>query len=82
LVRVTNNGISANIESDGRISDSTTAFEPAVRTWFVGNRKEGKTFYTRNGDIFVYACALISLGLVSASFTTYRTKKIYKTKTR
>ena len=73
LVRVTNNGISADIESDGRISDSTPASQPAVRTWFVGNRRESKTFYTRHGDIFVYACALISLGLISASYRTYRT---------
>ena len=74
LVRVTNNGISADIESDGRISDSTPASEPAVRTWFVGNRKESKTFYTRHGDVFVYACALISLGLVSATFRTRRAR--------
>jgi apolipoprotein N-acyltransferase len=78
LVRVTNNGISAAIESGGRISDSTPASQPAVRTWFVGNRKDSKTFYTRHGDIFVYACALISLGLVSASYRTYRTNKTYK----
>src|SRR5205823_2345114 len=32
LVRVTNNGISADIESNGRISDSTPASEPVVRT--------------------------------------------------
>src|SRR5216684_6786635 len=72
LVRVTNNGISADIESDGRISDSTLASEPAVRTWVVGNRKEVKTFYTRQGDVFVYACALISLGLVSATYRSHR----------
>jgi apolipoprotein N-acyltransferase len=77
LVRVTNNGISADIESDGRMSDSTPASEPTVRTWFVGSRKESKTFYTRHGDVFVYACALISLGLVSASYRTYRTHRTY-----
>ena len=81
LVRVTNNGISADIEADGRISDSTPASEPAIRTWFVGNRKEGKTFYTRHGDVFVYACALISLGLVSASYRTGRIRQI-RTKTK
>jgi apolipoprotein N-acyltransferase len=74
LVRVTNNGISADIGSDGRISDSTPPSQPAVRTWGVGDRKESKTFYTRHGDIFVYACALISLGLVSATFRTRRTR--------
>jgi apolipoprotein N-acyltransferase len=78
LVRVTNSGISADIEADGRISDSTPASAPAIRAWSVGNRKEGKTFYTRHGDVFVYACALISLGLVSASYRTYRTNKTNK----
>ncbi len=78
LVRVTNNGISAEIESDGRILDYTPAFEPAVRTWSLSNQKQGKTFYTRYGDVFVYACALISLGLISASYRTYRTGGTYK----
>lgn len=72
LVRVTNNGISADIESDGRILDSTSTSAPAVRTWRPGIGKEGKTFYTRHGDLFAYACALISLGLVSATFRTRR----------
>jgi apolipoprotein N-acyltransferase len=78
LIRVTNNGISAEIESDGRILDHTPAFEPAVRTWSLSDQKEGKTFYTRYGDVFVYACALISLGLISASYRTYRTNRMYK----
>jgi len=74
LIRVTNNGVSADIGSDGRISASTPAYQPAVRTWVVGDRKESKTFYTRYGDIFVYACTLISLGVVSATFRTRRTR--------
>jgi apolipoprotein N-acyltransferase len=68
LVRVTNNGLSADIDSSGRILDSTPAFEPAVRIWRVGNRKQNRTFYTQHGDLFAYACALITLGLVSATF--------------
>jgi apolipoprotein N-acyltransferase len=78
LVRVTNNGISADIRSDGRILDSTPAFEPAVRNWFLNDQNEDKTLYTRYGDVFVYACALISLGLISASYRTYRTNRTYK----
>jgi apolipoprotein N-acyltransferase len=81
LVRVTNNGISADITSDGRILDSTPAFEPAVRTWYLTNREDDKTFYTRHGDILVYTCALICLGLVSASYRTYWTARTYRTKT-
>ena len=74
VVRVTNNGISAQIDPTGSVSNSTPAFKPAVRTWLVDNRKDSGTFYTRHGDIFVYACALISLGLVSATFMTRRTR--------
>jgi len=72
LIRVTNNGISANIESDGRIVDYTSAFEPAVRTWTLSDRKKNQTFYTRYGDVLVYLCALISLGLISATFRSKR----------
>ena len=72
LVRVTNNGISADIDSFGRVLDSTPALESAVRTWRVGNWKESRTFYTRRGDLFAYACALITLGLISATLMSTR----------
>ena len=74
VVRVTNNGISAQIDSSGSIWNSTAGFKPAVRTWLVVNRRESRTFYTQHGDMFVYACALISLGLVSATFMTRRNR--------
>jgi apolipoprotein N-acyltransferase len=71
LIRVTNNGITAKIEPRGEMANSTTAYQPAVQTWGVALTKE-TTFYTRHGDLFAYACALISLGLVSATFRTKR----------
>jgi apolipoprotein N-acyltransferase len=71
LIRVTNSGITAFIGPDGQLSDTTKAFEPAVRSRYVSASK-GATFYTRYGDIFVYACALISLGLIAATFSTRR----------
>lgn len=73
LIRVTNNGITAKIEPRGEVANSTTAYQPAVQTWGVALTKE-TTFYTRHGDLFAYACALISLGLVSATFRTRRTR--------
>jgi apolipoprotein N-acyltransferase len=75
LIRVTNNGITARIEPDGKVSAATEGFKPAVQNWLVTPRKE-KTFYTRHGDLFVYACALISLGLVSATFRTVRSPTV------
>ena len=74
VVRVTNNGISAKIDSNGSLWNTTAGFEPTERRWSVAHQWETLTFYTRHGDIFVYACALISLGLVSATFVTRRTR--------
>ena len=72
LVRVTNSGISALIWLTGEIRESTSPFEPTVRSWVIAAGASGKTFYTRHGDVFVYACALISLGILSASFMIKR----------
>jgi apolipoprotein N-acyltransferase len=68
LLRVTNTGISASISPTGEIRDATPPFEPTVRSWIVATGGSGKTFYTGHGDLFVYACALISLGILFASF--------------
>jgi apolipoprotein N-acyltransferase len=68
VLRVTNTGITALIGARGRVRDATPGFEPAVRTWTVRKEREGTTFYTRHGDVFVYACAVITLGFLGASF--------------
>jgi apolipoprotein N-acyltransferase len=75
LIRVTNNGITAKIEPNGKVSAAAEGFKPAVQSWVVTPRKE-KTFYTRHGDLFAYACALISLGLISATFRTVRSPTV------
>ena len=72
LIRVTNSGISAYIDSKGWVWDGTPGFAQAVRTWIVGEEKAETTFYTRRGDLFVYACALISLGFISVTLMTGR----------
>lgn len=69
VLRVTNTGISAYIRKDGSVHDATPGFQPTVRTWTV-SKSSGSTFYSRHGDVFVYACGLISLGIVSATFMT------------
>src|SRR6185436_15796546 len=73
LVRVTNTGITAYISSNGSTWDETPGFRPEVRTWTISRKGAGATFYTRHGDVFVAACALISLGVISASFMKRRT---------
>lgn len=72
LVRVTNTGITAFISSTGQTSGGTPGFQEATRTWTISKNNIGTTFYTRHGDVFVCACALISLGFVSASFMKRR----------
>ena len=72
LVRVTNTGITAFINSNGETSDVTPGFQTAVRSWTISGDGKDSTFYSRHGDAFVYACALISLGFVSASFMKRR----------
>jgi apolipoprotein N-acyltransferase len=61
ILRVTNTGISARITPRGEVLDATGSFQPAARTWTISRAAAGKTFYTRHGDLFVAACALISL---------------------
>ena len=72
LIRVTNSGISAYVDSDGRILDSTRGFEPTVRSWMVRGEDKGQTFYTRHGDLFLLVCVMISVGLLAASVTARR----------
>src|SRR6185436_13258612 len=72
VVRVTNTGITAYISSTGAVFDQTTGFHEDVRTWTISKSGSGATFYSRYGDVFVYGCALISLGFVSASFMRRR----------
>ena len=67
VLRVTNTGISAYISPRGEVRDATEGFQPAVRTWTVSRAGGGKTFYTKHGDVFVGACAAISLAVLAFS---------------
>ncbi|HEY5838458.1 MAG TPA: nitrilase-related carbon-nitrogen hydrolase, partial [Pyrinomonadaceae bacterium] len=71
MIRVTNSGIGAYIDSNGHVHDATPSFQEAVRTWTI-SPGGGTTFYSRYGDVFVYGCALITLGFISATFMTRR----------
>jgi apolipoprotein N-acyltransferase len=76
LVRVTNTGISAFVTSNGSVIEETAGFQEAVRTWTISKESNGTTFYSRHGDLFVYGCALISLGIISASFMSGRKQSV------
>ena len=59
LMRVTNTGLSAHIDAQGKIEDVTRGFESDVRVWtYVPSQAD--TIYTRRGDLFVQICAAIT----------------------
>src|SRR6185436_172068 len=67
LLRVTNTGISANIDSRGLIKNKTPGFEPATRAWWMHVSPRARTFYTRFGDLFVGLCGAVSIFLMMIS---------------
>ena len=67
ILRVTNTGITAYIEANGKVSDATIGFQEAVRTWTVSGRGYRTTFYTKYGDLFVGVCSVLSLLLIALS---------------
>jgi apolipoprotein N-acyltransferase len=66
VLRVTNTGVSAHVTPRGDVLDATGTFRPDVRTWTAGRAEAGKTFYTRQGDLFAALCAAVAVvGLLS-----------------
>ena len=61
VLRVTNTGLSAWIENNGRIADLTQPFQPDVRVWWHHQRERRDTFYTKHGDLFVQICTAITV---------------------
>jgi apolipoprotein N-acyltransferase len=72
VLRVTNSGITAFIESDGQIRDKTKGFETAVRVWTLEDGSKSQTFYTKYGDIMVMLCSALTGLLVLASLLIKR----------
>jgi len=61
VLRVTNTGITAFITESGEVRDATSGFKPDVRSWTIAQAPPVQTFYTKHGDLFVIACAVLSL---------------------
>ncbi len=68
VLRVTNTGITAYISPVGEVREATEGFRPEVRVWTIAKTPSGDTFYARHGDLFVVACALVSLLIFILSF--------------
>jgi apolipoprotein N-acyltransferase len=63
VARAANTGISGFIDAQGHILGASGIFTREHLTHTIVPGAE-KTFYTRFGDIFAYACALASIGLI------------------
>jgi apolipoprotein N-acyltransferase len=63
LVRAANTGISGIVDPYGRVLQTSRIFEPAV---LVGDVRllQTTTIYTRIGDVFAYASAILTLVLL------------------
>ncbi|HKV32818.1 MAG TPA: apolipoprotein N-acyltransferase [Pyrinomonadaceae bacterium] len=72
VLRVTNTGITARIDPRGIIDDQTTPFQTDVRVWPVTRSSIVSTFYTRFGDVFVYACMAITVLALAAILLSSR----------
>ncbi len=72
LIRVTNTGLSAEIDEQGRIGQQTPAFSDEVRVWTVTPKSNVTTYYTKYGDRFVHLCAALSALVLIALFLTKR----------
>ncbi len=77
MVRVANTGISGIIDPYGRVLQSAGVFVPAILSGEVKWIAE-RTFYTRHGDLFVYAAIFLSSAvLIAAAFFPQRFHRSY-----
>lgn len=67
VLRVTNTGITARIESDGSIADVAPAFQVSTRVWRMSAGARPQTFYSKHGDFFVAFCGLVSVLMLAVS---------------
>jgi apolipoprotein N-acyltransferase len=77
VLRVTNTGLTAEITPQGRFLNPPSAFNADARLWTVRSESVDITFYTKYGDVFVQACASITLLVLAVIvFTRRRSSKI------
>lgn len=74
ILRDTNSGVTASIDPYGRVVRSSPRHIFTSLAAPYGYRDD-MTFYTRNGDVFAYACGIISLGAIA--FAAWKRRRIY-----
>jgi len=67
LLRDTNNGVTAVIDPYGRVRQSIPRHQTDALPAGYAFRND-ITFYTAHGDVFAWACAILSLGVMGVSF--------------
>jgi apolipoprotein N-acyltransferase len=79
LLRATNSGQSAEIDSFGNVHDLTPMFQTATRSWRVKTSAEAAsdsaTFYTRHGDVFAMSSAVFTLLIALATYIPRKRKR-------
>src|SRR5207249_10990481 len=66
LVRSANTGISGIVDPYGRVVEASAIYEAAV---IVGEARylKATTFYQRHGDVFAYACVVLTVAMLLAA---------------
>jgi apolipoprotein N-acyltransferase len=72
VLRVTNSGLSAEIDDEGKVLDQTVPFREEVRNWALNKPQIRSTIYTRHGDLFVQLCAAITVIMLAAAWFSRR----------
>jgi apolipoprotein N-acyltransferase len=67
IVRAANTGITGTIDPTGNIRQTTELFTTELIIADIHPRQTGKTFYTRNGDVFSQIC-LVLMGLFALRY--------------
>jgi apolipoprotein N-acyltransferase len=63
VLRVTNVGITAEIDEQGRVIDPAGSYQEATRVWSVSKSDGSQTFYVRFGDWFAWLCVIVTVAL-------------------
>ncbi|MGO9317138.1 MAG: apolipoprotein N-acyltransferase, partial [Terracidiphilus sp.] len=75
ILRDTNNGVTAVIDPYGRVRESIPRHQTDALPAGYGFRDD-VTFYTAHGDVFGWACAILSLGVVGLALRVSLRRKI------
>ncbi len=74
VLRVTNVGITAYIDENGRVLDATIPYQEDTRVWNVSKSDGSQTFYVKYGDWFAWLCTAVTIGMLALSFARRKQK--------